>query len=108
MRRWLFLLAAPAFAQTLAILPPSIELTGPEARQQLIAEATVGDHQEDWTRTAEWSSSDPKIAAVDKDGIIRPAGDGEARITARAKGVSATVTVRVKDSHAPFTWSFRN
>ena len=106
--RWLLLLAIPAFAQKLAVLPPSVELTGPEARQQLIAEATVGDHQEDWTRAAEWSSSDPKIAAVDKDGVIRPVGDGEARITARAKGLTATVTVRVKDSHAPFTWSFRN
>ena len=26
----------------------------------------------------------------------------------RAKGRTATVTVRVKDAHAPFTWSFRN
>src|SRR6202034_1762946 len=34
--------------------------------------------------------------------------DGEAKITARAKGITASVAVRVKDSHAPFTWSFRN
>jgi len=113
MTRWCKLSALPAFlaiahAQTLKLLPPTIELTGPEARQQLIAEATVGEHQEDWTRTAEYSSSDPKVATVDKDGIIHPAADGEARITARAKGVAATATVRVKDRHAPFTWSFRN
>ncbi|HYW44782.1 MAG TPA: DUF1549 domain-containing protein [Bryobacteraceae bacterium] len=101
-------LALPAFAQKLAVLPPSVELTGPEARQQLIAEATVGERQEDWTRSAEWSSSDPKIAAVDEHGLVRPAGDGEARITARAKGIAATVTVQVKDARAPFTWSFRN
>ncbi len=108
MRLAAVLLALPAFCQTLTLLPPSIVLTGPEARQQLVVEATVGDHQEDWTRSAQWSSSDPKIATVDEHGLVHPAGDGEARITARAKGVSATVTVRVKEARAPFTWSFRN
>jgi hypothetical protein len=95
-------------ALKLVILPPSVELAGPEARQQLVAEATVNDHDEDWTRSAEWSSSDPKIAMVDKDGTVRPVGDGQAVITVKANGVASTVTVRVKDSHAPFTWSFRN
>ena len=102
------LLAPPAFAQSLAVLPPTVELTGPEARQQLLAEATAGDHQEDWTRDAEWSSSDPKIATVDGHGVVLPAGDGQARITARAKGRTATASVRVEGSHAPFQWSFRN
>ncbi len=104
----ILLLAASASAQTLAVLPPGVELTGPEARQQLLVEGTAGEHQEDWTRVAEWVSSDPKIATVDAHGAVRPAGDGEARITARVKGQSATVTVRVRDSHAPFQWSFRN
>ena len=85
----LLFLALTAFAQKLVLLPPSVELTGPEARQQLIAEATVGDHQEDWTRNAEWSSSDPKIAAVDKDGLhpVRPAM--ARRVSRRAPKVSA-------------------
>ena len=107
--RWLsVLVAAPLFAQKLAVLPQSVELTGPEARQQLIAEAAVGDHQEDWTAAAQWSSSDPKIATVEEHGLVRPAGDGEVRITARAKGQTASVTVHVKNAHTPFTWSFRN
>jgi len=104
----LFLCAVPLLAQKITVLPPSVELTGPEARQQMIAEAALANHQEDWTRTAEWSSSDPKIATVDEHGLVRPVADGEAKITARAKGISAVVAVRVKDSHAPFTWSFRN
>ncbi len=108
MKRLVWLLVLPAFAQQLAVLPGTVELTGPEARQQLIVEASFGDHQEDWTGAATWSSSDPKIATVDEHGMVRPAGDGEARITARAKDATATVTVRVKDAHAPFTWSFRN
>ncbi len=102
------LLASPAFAQTLAVLPSSLELSGPEARQQLLAEGTLPAHQEDWSREAVWSSSDPKIVAVDEHGMARPVGDGEARISARAHGISATVTVRVAGSHAPFQWSFRN
>jgi hypothetical protein len=106
--RLLFLFAVPLLAQKIVVLPPSVELTGPEARQQMIAEAALANHQEDWTRTAEWSSSDPKIAAVDEHGLVHPVADGEAKITARAKGISATVAIRVKDSHAPFTWSFRN
>ena len=52
------------------LLPQRVELTGPEARQQLLAEAAVGGRQEDWTRTAEWTSSNPKIATVDAGGLV--------------------------------------
>jgi len=102
------LAALPALAQTLAVLPSAVELSGPEARQQLLAEGTLAGWQEDWTRATAWSSSDAKIAAVDEHGMVRPVDDGEARITARARGASAMVTVRVKGSHAAFQWSFRN
>ena len=74
----------------------------------MLAEATVGDHQEDWTRQAQWSSSNPKVAIVDANGEVRPIGDGQATITATAKAQTATVTVRVKNSQTPYTWSFRN
>jgi Protein of unknown function (DUF1553)/Protein of unknown function (DUF1549)/Bacterial Ig-like domain (group 2) len=102
------LAAWPAVSQTLAVLPRAVELSGLEARQQLLAEGTLAERQEDWTREAAWSSSDTKIAAVDEHGMVRPVGDGEARITARARGASAIVTVRVKGSHSAFQWSFRN
>lgn len=95
-------------ADSLSILPGNLELNGPEARHQLLAEAVVGDHQEEWTRSAEWSSSDPNIAKVDQTGLVTPVSDGEAAITAKAQGRSASVTVRVKNTKAPFTWSFRN
>jgi hypothetical protein len=109
LKRLVFLIAVPLLAQKLAVLPPAVELTGPEARQQLLAQSTSGDFQEDWTRTAQWSSSDPKIASVDDHGIVRPGErDGEARITAKANGITAAVTVTVHNARAPFTWSFRN
>src|SRR5690349_6775500 len=99
LRPFLLFLSAPLFAQTLAVLPNSVELTGPEAHQQLIAEATTAQHQEDWTRTVEWASSDPKIATVDKDGVVRPVADGQARISARGNGATASIAVVVKNSH---------
>ena len=94
--RLLLFCALPLLAQKIVVLPPSVELKGPEARQQLLAEASLANHQEDWTRTAEWSSSDTKIATVDEHGLVRPVGDGEVKITVRAKGISATVEVRVR------------
>jgi hypothetical protein len=97
-----------AAADTLAILPNNIELNGPEARHHLLAEATLGDHQEDWTRKVEWKSSNPKIAIVDANGEVRPFADGQTTVTATGNGRTATVTVRVKNSQAPYTWSFRN
>jgi hypothetical protein len=62
----LLLAASGVFGSSLSILPNSAELNGPEARHQFLAEASVGDHQEDWTRAAAWTSSDPKIATVDQ------------------------------------------
>jgi hypothetical protein len=107
-RTALFLLPVCALAQSLTILPAKVDLTGPEALQQLIAEAASGRYQEDWTRKAEWRAADPKIVTVDKAGIVRPAGDGETTVTASANGQTATVHITVKGAHDPFTWSFRN
>jgi Protein of unknown function (DUF1549)/Protein of unknown function (DUF1553)/Bacterial Ig-like domain (group 2) len=95
-------------AGNLTILPGAIELNGPEARHHFLAEAALGDHQEDWTRKAEWRSSNPKVAIVDANGEVRPMADGEATISASADGRSATATVRVKNSQTPYTWNFRN
>ena len=92
----------------LAVLPGTVDLNGPEARQHLLAEASLPDHQEDWTRKAGWRSSDPKVATVDANGEVRPISDGEATITATANGRTATATVHVKNSQAAHTWSFRN
>jgi len=97
-----------AFASDIAVLPSQVELNGPQDRHQLLAEANAGDHQEDWTRTARWTSSDTKIAAVDQTGVVTPVSDGEAVITATASGRTATATVRVRNTRAPFTWNFRN
>src|SRR5438445_7007319 len=101
-------LSGALLAANLSILPNSAELNGPEARHQLLAEAFADGHQEDWTRAAAWSSSNPKIATVDQTGMVTPVSDGALTITAKANGQSASAALRVKGAQAPFTWSFRN
>jgi hypothetical protein len=101
---WLIIIL-PVAAQTLAVLPPAVNLSTPESRQQLIAEATVSNHQEDWTAKVKWSSSNPQVASVDSNGLVKPISDGDAVISADTK---ASTHVHVTNSKAPFTWSFRN
>src|ERR1700719_361557 len=89
-----FLLASGALAAAnLSILPNTAELNGPEARHQLLAEASVDGHQEDWTRSATWTSSNPKVASVDQTGLVTPVSDGAATITASANGQSANAAL---------------
>ncbi len=95
-------------AQTLTLLPKAVTLDGPESRHQLLAEAAVAEHQEDWTRTAKWSSSNPAVVTVDQTGALKPVADGDAVIAAAAQGKTATAAVHVKNAQAPFTWNFRN
>ena len=102
------LIASAALAANLSVLPNTAELNGPEARHQFLAEASVDGHQEDWTRSATWTSSNPKVASVDQKGVVTPVSDGAATITASANGQTANASVHVKAAQAPFTWSFRN
>ncbi len=102
-------LALPLFAaDSLKILPPAATLSGPEARHQFLAEASVSGHEEDWTRHAKWSSSSPAVAAVDQTGEVRPLTDGVAKITAEANGQTGSAEITVKAAAEPFQWNFRN
>ncbi len=62
----------------------------------------------DRTSTAAFRSSNPKVAAVDEAGVVRPVGDGEATITATVGSASAATKVRVRDFKAPYVPSFRH
>src|SRR5881396_2186736 len=97
-----------AALREIKVLPSDIPLTGPRASQRLVVEALFDDgHQEDVTAQAKVSSSSPQVAALDL-GFVKPASDGEATLRASFQGHEATAQVRVKDSRAPFVWSFRN
>jgi len=83
-------------AETLTILPQKITLSTPQSRQQLIAELTSGQFQQDLTATTQWSSSNANIAAVSDSGLVTPVSDGEADITAKSGTFAATVRVTVQ------------
>src|SRR5688572_19636746 len=104
----LSLLMGGALYGAASVLPANVSLTGPEARQQLLLVASDGTYQEDLTRSASWTSSNPNVVAVDGAGLLKPVGDGEATITAKSGANSASAKVKVANAKADFTWSFRN
>lgn len=96
--------AAPA---KLSLYPESVTLNSRESRQQLLAQALVDGRGEDWTRSAQWTSSNPAIVEVDAAGMVSPKGDGEAIITAKQGGTSSSLKVKVAGYTKPFAWAFR-
>jgi hypothetical protein len=103
------LVAGPAHAADLKLLPGDIMLTGPHARQQLLlVREDHGKVVADHTRQAKYTSSDEKVAAVDAAGNVRAVGDGEATVTATLDGDTARVVVKVQKTKDEFRWSFRN
>src|SRR5579871_1090698 len=65
----------------LALLPAQTTLRGPKATQRLLVEAHLaGNDTGDLTARAMFASSDPKVARVGKDGVVRPTGNGQATV----------------------------
>jgi Protein of unknown function (DUF1549)/Protein of unknown function (DUF1553)/Bacterial Ig-like domain (group 2) len=99
----------PAALTKIEILPSPISIVGPRYSQLLVVEGTFADgHQEDLTSQAKLTTSDAKVASLDKDGFALPQGDGAATITAIVQGHRASAPVIVKDYAQASTWSFRN
>lgn len=101
----------PTLQSEIVLLPTHISLNGPHASQKLIVEAKAGDKYKyvaDLTAQATFTSSNPQVAKVENDGILKPVGDGTATITAAVGEKKATATVEVKNTQTPFVWSFRN
>ncbi|NNJ24191.1 DUF1553 domain-containing protein [Alienimonas chondri] len=108
------LLAAPAEVggtsadAGLAVLPATVELTGPKDFQTLLvqtrgADGTLGPASPEVV----WSSDDEAVVAV-KEGVAVPMGNGTATLTATLGQRSATVAATVTDFDQSQTWSFRN
>jgi hypothetical protein len=92
----LFLLGAGfAGAQSpLSVYPTSAVLQGKAARQRLIVTETANGRAIDRTRVARFESLHPNIARVSADGIVSPAGDGEATILVSYNGAQVKAAVR--------------
>lgn len=76
--------AAPSDIQ---LFPPSVQLTGGRARQQLLVTRTLPDGRSlDITRQATFEVADPSIVAIASGGVVTPRGDGQTEIRVRVAG----------------------
>ena len=102
-------LAVPCYAADLKLYPTDVQLAGPRAVQQLmLVDEDAGRVVGDRTGRAKFVSGNPRIAAVDATGMVKPAGDGDTTITASLGGRMATATVHVRQAKNQSPPSFRN
>jgi Protein of unknown function (DUF1553)/Protein of unknown function (DUF1549)/Bacterial Ig-like domain (group 2) len=102
------LLALP-IAGEIQINPAEVTLTGPRATQRVVVLKTeAGQVRGDITHQAQLASSNPKVVAIEADGQLRAAGDGEATISATVGSHKALAKIKVEKTREPFDWSFAN
>ena len=108
----LALLALPCVAdppQSLTLFPGDVLLTGPQAGQQLVVQAMLGSgYENDVTSQAKITSRDSSVVTIDTGGIVRPVSNGRTKVEAELSGVTASVSVEVRDFDKPFVPSFLN
>lgn len=96
-------------ASSYALIPAKTALMGPHASQQLLVESIAKERfTGDKNAAAKFTSSDPAIATVDEKGVVHPANDGDATITATIDGQAATAAVSVAGMKRGAPRSFRN
>src|SRR5262249_51227689 len=93
----------------LRLLPSSARLEGPHARQRFVSERVEEDiGTADLTARSTFATDNPRVATVDRDGVVRPVGNGLAMISASVDGQVAKATISVEDHDRDEAWSFRN
>jgi hypothetical protein len=84
----------------LEVDPAEVRLRGSDSTAQVVVTG-LGEKglSTDLTHasTTRFESLDPKVAGVDADGLVRTAGDGEARVVVHNGALTATVRVIVDD-----------
>jgi hypothetical protein len=105
----LVLLPSATRAAELRLMPADVTLAGPHASQRLIVVAEEGGQVvADRSPDAKFTSSQPTVATVDERGVVRPAADGEAVITATHGDRQATARVKVTKAKERTPFSFTN
>jgi hypothetical protein len=101
--------AAQVASAEVRLLPPSARLVGPHARQRFIVERSEGPvGMADVTSKAVFATDNPRVATVDANGFVVPAGDGLATLSATVDGQAVRATISVEDQDRDESWSFRN
>ena len=99
----------PVFGADLGLLPSSVRLVGPHARQRFIVEQIEGAAPiADLTSQAVFTIDNPRVAKVDSKGFVVPLRDGLATLSATMGGKVARATISVEDHDLDLPWSFRN
>ncbi|MBC7527944.1 MAG: DUF1549 domain-containing protein [Chthonomonadaceae bacterium] len=100
---------ASAPLSRLTLEPQNAILDGSYSFQTLAAVGIATDRSErDLSETATFTSSNPGVVKVGKDGVAYPVGDGTAEVTATAGGHSAKAKFSVKNTRTDARISFEN
>jgi len=93
---------------SLQILPGDVLLSGSQASQRIVVQATLDNgYQKDVTAEASLRVGDPRIARIE-DSILKPAGDGATQLTAEVGNVRASVAIKTTDTGKAIVPSFVN
>lgn len=102
-------LSVPAWAaDPLRAAPQAIELTQPEATQQVVVLRAVEGRERDVTREANLRVENPQVATVDREGVVQPVADGTTRLIIQADGAEMAVPIAVKGLTQPAPLSFEH
>ncbi len=87
-----------------------LTLRGPDARQQLLVTAKIGNGAlRDYTRHVTYEALPAGVVRVEKDGLVVPVSDGAAQITAKSSGgLTASLPVAVEKFSAAVPINFPN
>lgn len=92
---------------SLSLLPSESTLNYKGASHRLILEQQIeGKWRADLSSKSKFVSSNPNIATVDEQGVVRAVSDGEVTITAESEAGKSEAKVKVEGTGAKFNWSF--
>jgi len=91
---------------SLRVVPTEVVFSQTSEYRKILVLGQAGPAREiDLTRAAKFAPADDCVK-IDADGYLRPVKDGETRITVSAAGLTAELTVKVRDLAKPHPVSF--
>jgi hypothetical protein len=90
-----------ALLRNLAVYPPQMTLQGSRDEQRIGVIGEYADGQSrDLSRTAQLTSSNSKVVAIDPGNRARPVGDGQATLSVKIEGQARDIAVTVQGATA--------